>query len=56
VITPTRELAVQVAEELNTLGQYKGIKALPIYGGQEIERQIRALKTSRRLLWLPLAA
>jgi ATP-dependent RNA helicase DeaD len=44
VITPTRELAVQVAEELNTLGQFKNIRALPIYGGQDIERQIRALK------------
>ena len=44
VLTPTRELAVQVAEELNKIGQYKGIKTLPIYGGQEISRQIRALK------------
>ncbi|GAB6172434.1 DEAD/DEAH box helicase [Paradesulfitobacterium aromaticivorans] len=44
VLTPTRELAVQVAEELNKLGQFKGIRTLPIYGGQEIERQIKALK------------
>lgn len=44
VITPTRELAVQVAEEINTIGQYKEIRALPIYGGQDIERQIKALK------------
>lgn len=44
VLTPTRELAVQVAEELNRIGQYKGIKTLPIYGGQDIGRQIRALK------------
>ncbi len=44
VITPTRELAMQVAEELNRIGHYKQVKSLPIYGGQEIERQIRALK------------
>lgn len=44
VLTPTRELAVQVAEELNRIGQFKGIRTLPIYGGQEITRQIRALK------------
>lgn len=44
VITPTRELAMQVAEELNRIGQYKQIRTLPIYGGQEIERQIRSLK------------
>lgn len=44
VLAPTRELAVQVAEELNKIGQYKGIYTLPIYGGQEMDRQIRALK------------
>ncbi|MDD3652670.1 MAG: DEAD/DEAH box helicase [Desulfotomaculaceae bacterium] len=44
VITPTRELAVQVAEELNLIGQFKGICTLPIYGGQDIIRQIKALK------------
>lgn len=44
VLTPTRELAVQVAEELNKIGQFKAIRSLPIYGGQEIDRQIRALK------------
>lgn len=43
VIAPTRELAVQVAEEINRIGQYKGIRALPIYGGQDIKRQIKAL-------------
>ncbi|MFZ3102804.1 MAG: DEAD/DEAH box helicase [Desulfitobacteriaceae bacterium] len=44
VLAPTRELAVQVAEELNKIGQFKGIYTLPIYGGQEMDRQIRALK------------
>ncbi|MFY9175379.1 MAG: DEAD/DEAH box helicase [Peptococcia bacterium] len=44
VLVPTRELAIQVAEEISRLGRYKKIKVLPIYGGQPIERQIRALK------------
>lgn len=44
VLAPTRELAMQVAEELNRLGAVKGVRSLPVYGGQEIERQIRALK------------
>lgn len=43
VLTPTRELAIQVAEELNRLGQFQRIRTLPIYGGQDIMRQIRAL-------------
>jgi ATP-dependent RNA helicase DeaD len=47
VLAPTRELAVQVAEELNRIGQVKGVRTLPIYGGQDISRQIRALKKDR---------
>ncbi len=44
VLTPTRELAIQVSEELAKIGKFKRIKTLPIYGGQAIERQIRSLK------------
>lgn len=44
VLTPTRELAVQVSEELAKIGKSKRIKTLPVYGGQAIDRQIRALK------------
>ncbi|MDH5201633.1 MAG: DEAD/DEAH box helicase [Nitrospirota bacterium] len=44
VLAPTRELAVQVAQELNRIGQNKGVTSVPIYGGQSIERQIRSLK------------
>lgn len=50
VVTPTRELAVQVAEEINKLGQFKGVRALPIYGGQDINRQIRALKNKPQVI------
>ena len=50
VITPTRELAIQVAEELNRIGHYKQVRSLPIYGGQEIERQIRALKNGVQIV------
>src|SRR5699024_2331599 len=44
VVAPTRELAIQVANEINRLGKFKGIRALAVYGGQHMERQIRALK------------
>jgi ATP-dependent RNA helicase DeaD len=44
VLCPTRELAIQVSEELGELLKYKkNIKVIPIYGGQSIDRQIRAL-------------
>ncbi|GGJ90810.1 DEAD-box ATP-dependent RNA helicase CshA [Lentibacillus kapialis] len=44
VVAPTRELAIQVAEELNRLGKIKGVRSMSVYGGQHMERQIRALK------------
>ena len=45
VLCPTRELAIQVAEELKKLSKYKrGIGIIPIYGGQPIERQIKVLE------------
>lgn len=44
VLTPTRELCIQIAEEVGKIGKYMKLKALPIYGGQDINRQIRALK------------
>ncbi|RXT15417.1 DEAD/DEAH box helicase [Ammoniphilus sp. CFH 90114] len=44
VIAPTRELAIQVSEEINRLAKYMGIRSLPIYGGQSIDRQINALR------------
>ncbi|MBI3599089.1 MAG: DEAD/DEAH box helicase [Nitrospinae bacterium] len=44
ILTPTRELAIQVAEEMNKIGRFKRIFAVPIYGGQSIDRQIRLLR------------
>ncbi|TAN39721.1 MAG: DEAD/DEAH box helicase [Nitrospirae bacterium] len=44
VMVPTRELAVQVAEELNRIGQNKAVSCIAIYGGQSIMRQIQGLK------------
>ena len=51
VLCPTRELAVQVAEELRKLAKYMSdIKVLPVYGGQEIVRQIKSLKTGVQII------
>lgn len=44
VLTPTRELAIQVSGEIRRIAKYKKIRTLPIYGGQSITHQIRALK------------
>ena len=50
-LCPTRELAIQVAEEIRRLAKYMhGIKVLPIYGGQDIVRQIRGLKEGTQIV------
>jgi len=43
VLVPTRELAVQVSEALHRYGRGLGARVLPVYGGQPIQRQLRAL-------------
>ena len=51
VLLPTRELAIQVAEELRRFAKFMhGVKVLPIYGGQDIVRQIRALKDGTQIV------
>jgi ATP-dependent RNA helicase DeaD len=51
VLSPTRELAIQTAEEIARLATHLGhITILPIYGGQPIERQLRALKTGVQIV------
>lgn len=45
ILCPTRELAIQAADELRKFSKYMhGVKVLPIYGGQDISRQIKGLK------------
>ncbi len=44
ILEPTRELAVQVAQEINMIGKYKNINVLPVYGGKSIENQIKTLR------------
>lgn len=51
VLCPTRELAIQVADEMRRLCRFMhGIKVLPIYGGQDIGKQIRSLKGGIQLI------
>lgn len=46
ILTPTRELCIQVAEEITKVGAVKHARVLSIYGGQDIGRQIRGLKAN----------
>ena len=44
ILSPTRELALQIDEELRRIGKYTRLSIVSVYGGSEIEKQIRALK------------
>lgn len=51
ILCPTRELAIQTAEELKNVAKYKkGIQILSIYGGQPIDRQLRALQRNPQII------
>ena len=51
VLCPTRELAIQVADEIRKLAKYMSdIKVLPVYGGQEIVKQIKSLKNGVQII------
>ena len=44
VLAPTRELAVQITNEINELGRFTGIRSTTVYGGQRISSQAEQLK------------
>lgn len=44
ILTPTRELAIQVSEEISSLKDSSGLQVIPVYGGQSIDQQLRRLK------------
>lgn len=51
VLCPTRELAMQSCEEIKKFSKYKpGIRAVPVYGGQQIEKQLFALKRGAHIV------
>ena len=44
VLVPTRELAMQVSEAVHRYGKSYGVRVLPVYGGQAIGMQLKALR------------
>ena len=54
ILCPTRELAIQAAAELRKIAKYMhGIKVLPVYGGQDISRQIAGLRGVQIIVGTP---
>ncbi len=54
ILCPTRELAMQAADEIRSIARYMhGIKVLPVYGGQEIRKQINGLRGTQIIVGTP---
>ena len=57
ILAPTRELAIQITDEIRLLSTFKpGVRSVCLYGGAPIGRQIDALKSIPRSWWPPPAA
>ncbi len=47
ILTPTRELALQVRDQLKAIGRYKGIKAFAFYGGTPVQKNLEVIDRFR---------
>ncbi len=47
ILTPTRELANQINDEIKKFSTYEKIKTIPVYGGVSLEGQVRGLRRDR---------
>lgn len=50
ILTPTRELAVQVSDDFTSIGRFKRLKSLPVFGKQPITMQINNLKQKTHIV------
>lgn len=50
VMSPTRELALQVSEQLTLLGKKKGVRVVTIYGGASYRTQIEGIKRGAHIV------
>src|SRR5262249_23738566 len=50
VLAPTRELALQVAQEVAEIGRGKGVKVESVYGGDSMDRQIEGIKAGAHVI------
>jgi ATP-dependent RNA helicase DeaD len=50
VLTPTRELCVQVTNEIASIGQFRNVKTVAIYGGSSMDRQVSALRRGAQVV------
>jgi len=49
-LAPTRELAIQVAQEIAEIGRGRGVKVEVIYGGDSMDRQIEGIRAGAHVI------
>ena len=50
ILTPTRELAIQVEESIRTYGKYSGLRSTVVYGGVDIKQQLPIVRAGVEIL------
>ncbi len=50
ILVPTRELAIQVLGELEPLAKAKGLRSMAVYGGSDIDKQIKQVRQGVQLI------
>lgn len=50
IIAPTRELAMQITSDINEISYYMNVKAVTLYGGELIDKQITALRRKPQVI------
>src|SRR5262249_11025318 len=50
VLTPTRELALQVTDEVVSIGRGRGLKVETIYGGDSMDRQLQGIRAGAHVI------
>ena len=53
ILVPTRELAVQVTDEIKGIGSKNGIRVAPVYGGVSLHKQAKFAATSQIIVATP---
>ncbi len=50
ILAPTRELAIQICNEIDKIGKYMNVRTLSVYGGEPIDRQMKLLKNNPHIV------
>ncbi len=50
ILSPTRELAIQISKDLEAYSKFMKVNIVPVYGGASIDTQIRAIKKGAQVI------